>query len=377
MAQSHFGWFSKQPDVEVRAVCDVDRRRLDGMRQHVGKDCGLVSDFRDLLAQPGIDAVVIATPDHWHGLIAVAAAQAGKHIYCEKPLTNSIAEGRAVCTAVSKAGVVLQTGSQERTNPGAGIAKQLIQSGRLGEIKHVRIQLPIEDPHLKQVAGTETPPPDQPTPDGLDFDFWLGPAPKAPYNEFRCHFWWRFHSDYGGGEMTDRGAHVIDLAQMILGRDDTGPVSYQATGRPGRCSFYDAVLDFEFENTYADGLKMTGDNRGPRGVKFEGTEGSLFVAVHGAALTAEPASLLEGIEVPPAGHHDPHRRGFVDAVKTGAPVIAPAEAGHRTATICHLNNIAMRLGRPFRWDPAVERADDDEVNAMLAPPMRQPWSLAS
>ncbi len=375
MASQHMHWFRQQPDVRIAAVCDVDKRHLEDAQGIVGADCRYVDDFRKLLEMPGIDAVLIATPDHWHGLAAIAAAGAGKHIYCEKPLTNSVGEGRAVCEAVKKAGVVLQTGSHERSSPGSRIAKQLIGEGRFGEIKEVRIQLPMDEPHLQQVAQlTEVPAPVE-VPAEFDYDFWLGHTPVVPYTEKRCHFWWRFHLAYGGGEMTDRGAHVIDLAQMILGLDDTGPVSFQAEGKASPSGFFDAFVQFKFENEYANGIRMLGDNQGPRGLRFVGTDGSLFVAVHGAALTSEPASLLDGVSVPAAVPYDSHRREFLEAVRHGTPVVAPAEAGHRTASICHLNNIALRLGRPFRWDTVAERANDEHVNALLMPTMRPPWSM--
>lgn len=374
MGSYHLDWFRQQDDVQVIAVCDVDRGHREQARAKAGPDCRAYRDYREVLELPQVDAVLIATPDHWHGLVAVAAARAGKHIYCEKPLTNSVGEGRAVCNAVKQAGVVLQTGSHERSSPGAHVARQLIADGRLGEIKHVSIHLPMVEPHLRSVAELASPPPSMPVPDGFDFDFWLGHTPPAPYTEKRCHFWWRFHSAYGGGEMTDRGAHVIDLAQMILNLDDTGPKSIEARGTAAAGGFFDAFIKFEFQNQYGNGLRMTGDNTGPRGARFHGSEGSLLVEVHGARLTADPPALLEGVTVPEAVPYDPHRRNFLDAVRHGTPVVAPAEAGHRTATICHLNNLALRLGRGFRWDPVVERTDDPQANDLLLPKMRVPWS---
>ena len=354
---------------------DVDQNHLQEASQALDGQAKLFSDFRDLIGSGGVDAVLVATPDHWHGLAAIEAARAGKHVYCEKPLTNSIGEGRALCQAVQDAGVVLQTGSHERSNPGARIAKQLIQEGRLGKVHKVHIQLPIKNEHLLKVKAFRGTPPTMPVPDGFDYDFWLGHAPEKPYTEKRCHFWWRFISDYGGGEMTDRGCHVIDLAQMILGLDHTGPVLIEATGAAPNEGLYDAFLDFSFRNVYANGLVMTGDNSEPRGLWIEGTEGKLFVRVHGADLAAEPASILDGVEIPPAVHYDPHRIEFLNAIRSRGDVIAPVEAGHRTASICHLNNLAMRLGKKIEWDPEAERSTDDEVNRLLTPSMRAPWSL--
>jgi predicted dehydrogenase len=375
MGMSHLQWFVQRDDVDVVALCDVDRRHLDKAKAKVGKDCKAYGDFRELLDQPGIDAVLIATPDHWHALTAIAAAKAGKHVYCEKPLTNSIGEGRALCNAVKDAGVVLQTGSHERSSPGVSIAKRLIREGRFGKIQRVKIQLPTDEPHLQSVINLKTPPQVMETPEELDYNLWLGHTQDVPYTEKRCHFWWRFHSVYGGGEMTDRGAHVIDLAQMILDLDDTGPVHVQASGEASPSGFYDAFIRFNFENRYENGLVMTGDNSGPRGVRFVGTEGSLFVEVHGGALSAEPSSLLDGVEIPTQNAYDSHRRNFLQAVRGDGSVVAPVEAGHRTATICHLNNLCLRLGKAFTWNPSTERSNEADVNERLTPVMREPWSL--
>lgn len=378
MGQGHLAGLRKQPDVEVVALCDVDRGRLTKIRQSFGeRGVAAYGDFRELLSNDKVDAVVIATPDHWHGLTAIAAADAKKDIYCEKPLTNSIGEGRALCDAVSQNKVILQTGSHERSNPGAITARRLIEEGRFGKIHTVRIQLPLTDSHLQQVRQASGLPPTTEVPDGFDYDFWLGHTPKVPYTQKRCHFWWRFISSYGGGEMTDRGCHVIDLAQMVLGNDATGPISVNAIGEPANPGLFDACLDFRFENRFADGLRMVGNNQAPRGVWFEGTKGRLFIAVHGGALSAEPASLLEGVSPERPQNHAAHRRNFLDAVKSRQHPNAPVEAGHRTATICHLNNIALKIGRSFRWDPVKERSDDAQVNALLTPKMRPPGLFRS
>ncbi|QDU89578.1 Inositol 2-dehydrogenase [Pirellulimonas nuda] len=374
MGGMHLDWLAQQPDVRVVAVCDVDAGHLKGASARF-PDALASGDFREVVGRPDVDVVFVATPDHWHALVGIAAARAGKHLYCEKPLTNSIGEGRALCKAVADAGVVLQTGSMERSNPGASAAKQLVDQGRLGEVHTVRIHLPNLDAHLQEVEHFTTPPPDADPPAGLDYDFWLGHTPVSPYNEKRCHFFWRFHRRYGGGEITDRGAHVIDLAHMILGLDATGPTRVEATGTPPRGGFYDAFITFNFENHYPTGMKMVGDNSAPRGLTLEGTEGKLFVAVHGCGLSAEPPSLLQGVELPRVDPYAVHRRGFLDAVRGGRPVAAGAEAGHRTASACHLINLAMVTGKPFAWDPATELSDSDAVNALLSPSMRSPWRL--
>lgn len=375
MGTGHYDFFRERDDVQVTALCDVDAGHLARAKEKT-PSAASSGDFREIVTRDDVDAVLVATPDHWHALVTIAAAKAGKHVYCEKPLANSIGEGRSMADAVKQAGVVLQTGSHERSNRGAAVAKQIVDSGRLGKIHTVQIRLPNSDGHLQEVENFTSPPPNSDPPAGLDYDFWLGHTPVVPYNEKRCHFWWRFHSRYGGGEMTDRGAHVIDLAQYLLGLDDTGPIAIEAKGKRPAGNFFDAFITFQFENHYANGLRMVGDNSGPRGLTLVGSDGELTIAVHGCALSAKPASLLEGFDLNSVNPYTVHREGWLAAIRGGVPTVAPAEAGHRTATICHLNNLAMYTGKSFAWDPEKEQADEAEVNELLTPQMREPWSLA-
>jgi predicted dehydrogenase len=285
-----------------------------------------------------------------------------------------------MCEAVRRNNVVLQCGSHERSTPSVRRAAELVRNGRLGKIHTVRINLPCDEDHHRRAMELDHVPPPMPVPEGFDYNFWLGHTPEVPYTEKRCHFAWRFILSYGGGEMTDRGAHIIDIAQLALGMDDTGPVEFTAKGTRSETSLYNAFFDFEFENVYASGVRMLGSSKpGPRGVGFEGDGGKLFVHVHGGALEAEPASLIEG-DGPGGditlGRTPSHRRNFLDAVRSRETPFASAEIGHRTASICHLNNIALRLGRGFKWDPVAERTDDDEANALLTPTMRAPWKLS-
>ena len=383
MGRANAGAFMNEPDVQFVAVCDVDRDHLhtgmDLVNEKYGNtDCQGYADFRELLAHDGLDAVVVATPDHWHGLASIAAAKAGKDIYCEKPLANSVAEGRAICQAVAENDRVLQTGSHERSGDNARYACELVRSGRLGKIHTVRINLPCDQEHHEKVRQLKEVPPTMPIPPGFDYDFWLGHTQAVDYTKLRCHFWWRFIMAYGGGEMTDRGAHIIDLAQLALGTDATGPVKYSARGTASSTSLYDAFMQFDFENTCANGIRMIGSNEGPRGVRFEGDDGWLFIHVHGAKLEAHPAELLDPDQAPEPslGRTPSHRRNFLDSIRSRQQPFAHAEIGHRTATICHLNNLAMRLGRPLEWDPETEQlVGDAEANALLTPAMRSPWHL--
>jgi len=383
MGMANLGAFMGEPDVQMVAVCDVDANHLDDAVEAVNKkygnqDCKSFGDFRELLAIGDIDAVAVVTPDHWHALASIAAANAGKDIYCEKPLANSVGEGRAICEAVRKNKRILQTGSHERSNPKVREACEFVRNGRLGKLKAMHVMMPCDEDHHKRVRAVTDVPPPQPVPEGFDYDFWLGHTPKVPYTPMRCHFHWRFILSYGGGEMTDRGAHIIDIGQLAMGTDDTGPVTYNAKGFSSSTSLFDAFFDFEFENTYANGVRLLGTSKpGPRGIRFEGDKGTLMVNVHGGDYQAEPASLLKpiGEDEVRLGRTPSHRRNFLDCVKSREEPFATAEIGHRTATICHLNNIAMRLGRPLKWDPAAEKTDDDEANALLTPKMREPWTL--
>lgn len=372
------------PEVQMVAVCDVDRTHREQARDLVNQkygnqDCAAYNDFRELLARSDIDAVTVTTPDHWHALCSIAAARAGKDIYCEKPLANSVGEGRAIVQAVQANNRILQTGSHERSGDNARFACELVRNGRIGKLHTVRVNLPCDEGHHQKARAFMTVPPEQPVPEGFDYDFWLGHTPLAPYCPERCHFWWRFNLAYGGGEMTDRGAHVIDLAQLGMGTDDTGPVEITARGVRNPESLYNVFWDFEFENVYANGVRMIGSSQGPRGVKFEGTEGWIFIHVHGAKLEAEPESLLTsqiGPDEVQLGRSPGHQRNFIECVLSRQQPVAPAEVGHRTGTICHLNNIAMLVGRTLRWDPAAERIlDDPEAEALLTPQMRSPWTL--
>ena len=288
-----------------------------------------------------------------------------------------------MAATAKRTGKLVQTGSHERSHPNARFAAELVRSGRIGALQEVLVQLPADQGHHKEARAFQGIPAAEPVPEGFDYDLWLGHTPMAPYHPRRCHFWWRFILAYGGGEMTDRGAHVIDLAQLGMGTDDTGPVHIEATGVRTAGSLYDAFWDYGFVNTYANGLKMTGVSKGPRGVKFVGEDGWIFVHVHGCKLEAsdpailktDPAGLSVQLGRSPQGDANGHHRNFLDCVMSRKPTMATAEIGHRTATICHLNNIAMQTGTSFQWDPVKERTDSEQANVLLTPKMRAPWKL--
>ena len=376
--------FLSQKDVQVVAVCDVDKKHL-GMGEELvnkhynNKGCATFRDFRELVVRQDLDAVSVATPDHWHAITSVAALNCGKDVYCEKPLANSVGEGRAICDAAYANCRIVQCGSHERSGDNARYACELVRNGRIGKLHTIRINLPNDDAHHKQARELSGAVTAQPVPENLDYDFWLGHTAAVSYHEKRVHFWWRFNLAYGGGEMTDRGAHVIDIGQLGAGMDDTGPVEYEATGVANKGGLYNVFWDYKFVNTYANGLKMIGEAKGPRGLKFEGTDGWIFVHIHGGKLEASSDSLLTskiGANEIQLGRSPGHHRNFLDSVKSRVQPVATAEIGHRTASICHLNNIAMTLGRKLTWNPCCEQVVNDcEANRLLTPDMRWPWSV--
>lgn len=379
------GEFLKLDDVQFIAVCDVDAKHADEDKRQVDEkyknsDCKLYRDFRELVAREDIDAVHVSTPDHWHAIASVAAIHSGKDVYCEKPLANSVAESIAIRDAARRHQRIVQTGSHERSNERARFACELVRNGRIGKLHTIEINMPcVDEQHHKEVIAWKGIPEPQPIPPQLDWDFWLGHTPLVPYHERRSHFWWRFILAHGGGEMTDRGAHIIDLAQLANNTDDTGPTEITASGKRNEGSLYDAFMDYQFENVFANGVKMIGKNQSPRGLKLIGPDGWIFIHVHGAETEASNAEWLQ--EKPETfktslGRSPGHHRNFVDSIKSRQQPMADAGIGCRTATICHLNNIAMIVGRKLRWDPKTETIlDDPEASKLLRPSFREPWTI--
>jgi predicted dehydrogenase len=385
MARGHLDAFLGRTDVEVAALCDVVRERRDhavetvtrkyAERAKSGAFRGArgYADFRELLDQPGIDAVVIATPDHWHAVGCILAARAEKHIYCEKPLAHNVREGRAIVDAVRAAGVVFQTGSQQRSEFGGHFrrAVEYIWNGRIGQVKTIRIGIGVP-PKDCDLPAQEAPP-------GTDWDMWLGPAPERAYNELLCprgvhkHFpAWRSYREYAGGGLADMGAHHFDIAQWALETDDSGPVEVLPPPTPG------AEQGLRF--VYAHGVEMIHNEFEPdlkSDCVFEGAEGKILVSREG--ISSRPASILEQPLEASARRVTPstnHHANWLEGIRAGINCICTAEIGHRSATICHLANIGYRLGRPLRWDPTAETfSGDDEANRLLAREPRPQWKV--
>lgn len=360
-------------DVQVVAVCDVNSRNLERAAHMVherygNKDCAAYRDFRDVLARDDIDAVLIATGERWHPLITIAAARAGKDVYCEKPLSVTIQEALAVREAVKRYGIVFQLGTQQRSSHAFRFACELVRNGYLGSLKEVVVAVggpaPFYDCHL----------PEEPVPDWLDYDMWLGPAPWRPFNSAYVGGWMAYR-DFSGGEMTNWGAHHFDIAQWGIGADNSGPLEIMPPNGKDI-----SVLTYR----YADGVTMTRDpERMARetgqgnGVMFIGSEGK--VAVWRYDLRTWPEHLAKVTIKPGQIHlHEAynHHTDFLDAVRTRRRPGAHIDAAVRSMTVCHLGNIAYELRRPVRWDPATERfVNDPDAARLMARRMRPPWHL--
>lgn len=369
--------FLGSPGTQVVAACDVDKLKLERSSKEIvekhyadRKDtsfqgCATYADFRNLLSRTDIDAVVISTPDHWHAVTVIESCKAGKDVYCEKPLSQTIQEARAMVNAVRQYNRVFQTGSMQRSSQEFRFACELVQNGYIGDIQHVTVGVggPPEDKLL----------PAQPVPDYLDWDMWVGPAMWRPYNEdlapnikFDGFPNWRYHSYYGGGGMTDWGAHHFDIAQWALGMDGTGPVEIvPPDGKEYK------VLTYK----YANGIPMTRDNA--NGILFEGTKGK--VEVNRGYLRTWPDTLKDQKIGPDQVHlYDSknHYTDWLDAIRKRSDPICKIEIGASSVTVCHLGNIAYRLQRPLKWDPKREVfVGDDEANRLLCRTMRSPWHL--
>ena len=381
--------FLKLADCQVVAVCDVNRGSHgykepdDVLRPRAGqagsrnsttpkkkgvgqyKGCDAYNDFRELLARNDIDAVMLAPPDHWHEPMTIAAAEAGKDIYCEKPLGLTIGGQQKVIEAVRKHKRILQTGNHERSNPIVRQACELVRSGAIGEVKRVVAHV---GRHNKVGPGPGWQP--MPVPDGFDYDLWLGPAPDAPYHEDRCLYNFRFNYDYAGGQVTNFGAHSLDMAQWGLGMDDTGPVQveYVYADYLPKGSLFNAATHTFFRCRYANGAVLECFTAEPSvRCMFEGTEGMVRIDNMGQNFFATPKSIwpkdVTGTEKYHSG--DDHVRNFLDCIKSREEPASPVEIGHRSASICHLGNIAIKLQAKLKWDPKAERFVDsksDEAN---------------
>lgn len=387
MGTGHVRRFLQYDEVQMVAVCDVRRehreraKNLVDVRYEDGA-CATYNDYRELLARPDIDAIVTATPDHWHVLIGIEAARQGKHMYFEKPVGRTVAEAQALREAVKRYGVVFQFGTQQRSAREFRHACEVARNGLLGELRDIVVGS----------AGTQYRPnqPAQPVPDGFDYEMWLGPAPWKPYTYERCTRNWTLIYDYSLGCVSGAwGIHDVDIAQWANDADRTAPVEIEATGVfPGE-GIYDTAESWRAEQTYANGVRLIHMNDktaareipefqpGWRGVLLIGTEGWIYASRRG--MEAHPKSLLGvtfGMNEIRLPRSNDHRRNFLDAIRFGAELVTSIEGAANSDIACHQADIAMRIGRKLRWDPVAEEfIGDEDANRMLSRAMRAPWRL--
>jgi predicted dehydrogenase len=383
--RGHLNHFLGQQECQVLAVCDVDTKRRDNakriveerygeqIKSGVYKGCAAYVDFRELIGRKDIDAVVIATPDHWHAIPCLEALKARKDIYCEKPLTLTIREAKALIDAVRKTERIFQTGSQQRSSNEFRTACELVRSGRIGKLREVYVNV-----------GAPSKPcdlPEEKAEEGLDWNFWLGPAPMRPYNSVLSPRGvhngfpnWRLYQEYSGGMMTDWGAHHFDIAQWGLGMDESGPVEIIPPSDPkaqkGVRFIYANGIPVIHDSTYEPGKNVNG-------IAFIGTDGKIFVNRN--YLASDPVDIIKQ----PLGEKDVqlykspgHQRDWLNCIRSRCRPICDVEIGARSVTVCHLGNLAYWNHRKLRWDPTKwEFVDDAEANRWLDRARRDPWSL--
>jgi len=358
-------------DAQIVAICDVDKKVRDGRVRQVeeeyakkterGSFKGITgyNDFRELMARKDIDAVIVATPDHTHAIITIAAANAGKDIYVEKPMTHNIKEGQAMVKAVRQNKVIVQVGSQRRSSSDVRKKCELVRNGRIGKLHTVKVGIGVR-PEEPQPWKPE------PVPPGFDYDLWIGPAPMKRYTAKRCHYTFRFIRDYSGGEITNFGAHHLDVAQWGIGADHSGPVEIEGKGEAFKTGLYDTYHHFQIEYTYANGVKVICSTENKGGTHFEG---------------ALPWDKADRSDIGPDGIRlyrakGGHMGNWLECIRTRKDPSAPVEVGHRSVTVCHLGNIAIDLGRKVKWDAVKEEfPGDHEANVLKEREYRKPWTL--
>ena len=371
--------FLKRDNVQIVAVCDVDQKHRDKAKNTIDKeyknsDCKTYVDFRELIGRGDLDALSICAPDHWHAILAIAGARAGLDIFGEKPLARSIREGRAMVNAVKEYARIWQTGCQQRSQRSFRHACELIRNGRIGKVYRVEVGLPSgSDRGVQPVA---------PVPSGLDWNFWLGPAPWRPFCNFGRggpHWDWRWIMDYSGGQLTDWAGHHIDIAHWGLGLEYTGPIEIEGKGEYPKEGLYNTPTSYKFTCKYVNGVEITvGDGKYfPNGTRWYGENGWIFVSRE--KLMSEPADIVNE-EIGPGEiklyESNDHVGNFVDCVRSRRPTIAPAEVGLRSISVGLLGEIAMLTGRKIRWNPEKEEiTGDPDAGKLLGRSYREPWTL--
>lgn len=368
---------------DIVAICDVDTEIGNKAREEFSVKSPLYSDYRKLLERPDIDVVTIGTPDHWHTRIVIDACKAGKDVYCEKPLTLTVNEGKQLTKVVRETGRIVQVGSWQRSDYRFRLAVEMVRQGRIGKLQRVDVILG------KNVTGgpfkQEAPPPQ------LDWNIWQGQTPDVPYIKERSHYTFRWWYEYSGGQMTDWGAHHLDIAQWGIGQF---PEAVDGKAKfPTVKNGYNVAVDFFARYRYPNGVEMTVSDTGRNGIMFTGTTGRLFV--NRGTISGKPVEELtdnplprDAFKVYPHDNLDrPKRMGkldsiinhmgnFFDCTRTREQPISDVVSQHRSVSTCHIGNISMRLGRPLQWDSQKEQfAGDDEANTWLSRTQRKGFEI--
>jgi predicted dehydrogenase len=384
MGSGHLDYVKSHPKLaRCVAIADVDKRRLNKAGEVMEGKAKLFADFRELLQMNEVDAVIIATPDHWHAVHTIMACEAGKDVYCEKPACCTIAEGRAMVNAAKRYGRIVQIGSQGRSQPAAWYAGNYLRNGRLGKVSKVACW------HYANPLGATNPDSDPPA--ELDYDAWLGPLRWRPYNRDCVHGNFRWLLESGGGQIRDRGAHVMSVVLFLMNADQTGPRFIEASGAPPEKGLYECPPQMEVVYTFKDPdwvmhWSQPGDkppeaadlgNNG-YGAKYYGEGGTLVVSGGDGGTDTEKKAKeyhppLNGVSVYRSpGHHE----DFFNCTRTRQQPIMNIQAGHAVASVCVLGNLAYRLGRKLEWDPVNEKfVGDEQANLLLNRPGRSIWHL--
>ncbi len=386
MGTSNTREFLKEKDCQVVATCDVDKQHLAELtaivnRQNKNKDCKTYHDFREVMARPDIDAVMIAVPDHWHELVAVEAAKHKKDIYGEKPLARTIAEQQAIVKAVHENQRIWQTGSWQRSIANFRKAAEIVRNGLIGNVSHMEVGLPSGHHDSGGTGQFRTP--SEPPPE-LDFDFWVGPSEKGPYIRCQIHKNWRWNYNTGGGQLMDWIGHHCDIAHWGCDLDNSGPSEIEGKGEfPPKDDVWNTCTRYRIELKYPRNMTMTiagGYNDIRSGTKWIGDKG--WVWVDRGAFEASNEEWRDYHDLPDElrkvklYYSNNHHRNFLECVRSRKPTITPAETAHHSAIPGHLGLISMLVNRKIRWDVEKEQiADDPEATALLTRPFRPPWKL--
>ncbi|HWI56478.1 MAG TPA: Gfo/Idh/MocA family oxidoreductase [Bacillota bacterium] len=386
MGTSNLQAFLAQKDCQVVAACDVDKKHLakaTGLinRQYENKDCKQYHDFRELLARPDVDAVMVAVPDHWHEVIEVEAARRKKDIYGEKPLARTIAEQQAIVRAVRENERIWQTGSWQRSMALFRKAAEIVRNGLIGEVKQIEVGLPGGNRNSGKAAENMNP--SEPPPE-LDYDFWVGPSKMMPYIQGRVHRNWRWNYNTGGGQLLDWIGHHCDIAHWGCDFDNAGPYEVEGKGEfPPKDAVWNTCTKYRIELKYPGNITMTIAGGYPdirSGTKWIGTKGWVWVdrgAFQGSNEEwRDYRDLPEELRKVKLYESSSHHRNFLDCVKSRKPTITPAETAHHSAIPGHLGLISMLVQRKIRWDAQAERIlEDAEASQLLTRPFRSPWKL--